>query len=187
MALGAALLAAEGGFKVGVVSLEMSRYQLGQRLHGMKDNLGIHALRTGRITQDGWWQLAHIAQQVDALPLWVDDSSVMTVEQLCSTATLLQARHDLDLLIVDYLQLLHIPVRKNHRLAVAHASRRLKLLAKELDIPVIVLNQLSRNCGSRDNKRPMWLGNLQVMGSCRLQHLLDAFGERGQSGRPPLP
>lgn len=155
LALGAALAAAEGGFKVGVVSLEMSRHQLGQRLHGMKGSLDVHALRTGRISPDGWRQLAHVAQQVGALSLWIDDSSVMTVEQLCSKAKLLQARHGLDLLIVDYLQLVHMPARENHQLAVAHASRRLKLLAKELAIPVIVLSQLSRECEKRENKRPM--------------------------------
>ncbi|MDH4304817.1 MAG: replicative DNA helicase [Nitrospira sp.] len=164
LALGAALAAAENGFKIGVISLEMSRHQLGQRLHGMKGNLDIHALRTGRISPDGWWQLAHVAQQVGALPLWIDDSSLMTVEQLCSKAKLLQARHGLDLLIVDYLQLLHMPARENHQLAVAHASRRLKLLAKELDIPVIVLSQLSRECERRENKRPM-LADLRDSGA----------------------
>lgn len=164
LALGAALSAAEGGVKVGLISLEMSRHQLGQRLHGMKGNLDIHALRTGRISPDGWWQLAHVAQQVGALSLWVDDSSVMTVDQLCSKTKLLQARHGLDLLIIDYLQLLHMPARENHQLAVAHASRRLKLLAKELDIPVIVLSQLSRNCENRDNKRPM-LADLRDSGA----------------------
>jgi len=75
-----------------------------------------------------------------------------------------QARHGLDLLIVDYLQLLHMPARENHQLAVAHASRRLKLLAKELDIPVIVLSQLSRECERRENKRPM-LADLRDSGA----------------------
>ncbi|MGC3975639.1 MAG: replicative DNA helicase [Nitrospira sp.] len=164
LALGAALAAAERGHKVGVVSLEMSRRQLGQRIHGMKGDLDIHALRTGRITSDGWRQLAHVAEQVGALTLWVDDSSVMTVDQLCSKAKLLQARHGLDLLIVDYLQLMHMPTKENHQLAVAHASRRLKLLAKELDIPVIALSQLSRDCERRDNKRPM-LADLRDSGA----------------------
>jgi replicative DNA helicase len=164
LALGSAVAAAERGFKVGVVSLEMSRQQLGQRIHGMKGNLDIHALRTGRLTSDGWWQFAHIAEQVSALPLWVDDSPVVTVDQLCTKAKLLQARQGLDLLIVDYLQLLHMPTRDNHQLAVAHTSRRLKLLAKELDIPVIVLSQLSRECERRDNKRPM-LADLRDSGA----------------------
>ncbi len=164
LALGAAVAAAERGCKVGLVSLEMSRHQLGQRLHGMKGNLDIHTLRTGRITSEGWWQLAHVAQQVGALPLWVDDSSVMTVDQLCSKAKLLQARHGLDLLIVDYLQLMHMPARESHQLAVAHASRRLKLLAKELDMPVIALSQLSRECERREKKQPM-LADLRDSGA----------------------
>jgi replicative DNA helicase len=164
LALGSAVAAAERGFKVGVVSLEMSRHQLGQRIHGMKGDLDIHALRTGRITSDGWWQLAHVAQQVGTLPLWVDDSSVITVDQLCSKAKLLQARHGLDLLIVDYLQLMHMPARESHQLAVAHASRRLKLLAKELDIPVIALSQLSRECERREKKQPM-LADLRDSGA----------------------
>lgn len=164
LALGSAVTAAEHGFKVGLVSLEMSRHQLGQRLHGMKGSLDVHALRTGRLTQDGWWQLANAAEQVGALPLWVDDSSVMTVDQLCTKAKLLQARHGLDLLILDYLQLLHMPSRESHQLAVAHASRRLKLLAKELDIPVLALSQLSRECQKREDKRPL-LADLRDSGA----------------------
>ena len=164
LALGSAVAAAEQGWKVGLVSLEMSRHQLGQRLHGMKGSLDIQALRTGRITQDGWWQLAHVAEHVGTLPLWVDDSAVMTVDQLCTKAKLLQARHGLDLLILDYLQLLHMPSRESHQLAVAHASRRLKLLAKELNIPVLALSQLSRECEKREDKRPL-LADLRDSGA----------------------
>ncbi len=164
LALGAAIAAAEHGFKVGIVSLEMSRQQLGQRIHGMKGNLDVHALRTGRLFHEGWWQLAHVAEQVGKLPLWVDDSPLVTVEQLCAKAKLLQARQGLDLLIVDYLQLLHMPSREGHQLAVAHASRRLKLLAKELDIPVIVLSQLSRECERREKKQPV-LADLRDSGA----------------------
>jgi replicative DNA helicase len=164
LALGTALAAAEQGFRVGIVSIEMSQLQLGQRLHGMKGSIDIHALRTGALNQDGWWVLAHTAQQFESLPLWVDDASVLTVDQLAARARQLQIRSGLDLLIVDYLQLLQFSKAENRQQAVADASRRLKLLAKELSIPVLALSQLSRACEQRDNRRPM-LADLRDSGA----------------------
>lgn len=164
-ALGSALAAAKEGYRVGIFSIEMSRLQVGLRLHGMGAPIDVHALKTGSLTSQGWTLFAQITQQIGSLPLWVDDTSVLTVEQIAAKARQLQAKSGLDLLLVDYLQLLQLHHTETRQQDVADASRKLKLLAKELDIPVIVLSQLSRDCEKRPgNHRPM-LADLRDSGS----------------------
>ena len=162
--LSSALAAAQAGFHVGMLSLEMSRLQVGLRLHGMGSPIDVHALKTGTLSQEGWWRFATTAQQFEQLPFWVDDSSVLTVEQVAAKARHLKATNGLDLLILDYLQLLSLSNAETRQQGIADASRRLKLLAKELDIPVLALSQLSRNCENRDDKRPM-LSDLRDSGA----------------------
>jgi replicative DNA helicase len=163
-ALGSALAAAREGYRVGVLSIEMSCRQVGLRLHGMGAPIDVHALKTGLLSPQGWSLLAATAQQFEALPLWVDDSPVLTVEHIAAKARQLQARSGLDLLVVDYLQLLELHDAETRQQGIADASRKLKLLAKELDIPVLVLSQLSRACESRNDKRPM-LSDLRDSGA----------------------
>lgn len=163
-ALGSALAAAKEGHRVGVLSLEMSRRQLGIRLFGMGAPLDVHALKSGSLNSQGWWHLANAAQHLETLPLWIDDSSVVTVEQVAAKARHLKVMAGLDLLVVDYLQLLQLPHTESRQQGVAEASRKLKLLAKELDIPVIVLSQLSRDCEKRPDARPM-LADLRDSGA----------------------
>lgn len=163
-ALGSAVAAAKHGARVGLLSLEMSRKQLGIRLHGMEAPLDVHALRTGRLPHEGWWLLANTASQLEPLSLWIDDSSMLTVEHLTAKARQLHTKHGLDLLVVDYLQLLQISGAETRQQGIADASRRLKLLAKELDIPVLALSQLSRACEQRPDKRPM-LADLRDSGA----------------------
>jgi replicative DNA helicase len=163
-ALGSALAAAREGYRVGVLSIEMSRRQVGLRLHGMGAPIDVHALKTGSLSAQGWWLLANTAQQFESLPLWIDDSSVLTVEQIAAKARHLQARSGLDLLVVDYLQLLQLHDAETRQQGIADASRKLKLLAKELDIPILVLSQLSRACEQRPNHRPI-LSDLRDSGS----------------------
>lgn len=162
--LGSALAAAQAGFHVGVLSIEMSALQVGLRIHGMGASLDVHALRTGSLTHEGWRQFAHTAQQLEPLHLWVDDSSVLTVEQVAAKSRRLKATKGLDLLIVDYLQLLSLSNAETRQQGIADATRRLKLLAKELDVPVLALSQLSRDCEKRDDKRPM-LADLRDSGA----------------------
>jgi replicative DNA helicase len=163
-ALGSALAAATAGHRVGFISIEMSRQQVGLRLHSMGAPIDVHALRTGSLSPQGWTMLAATAQRFESLPFWIDDSCVLTVEQIAAKARQLQATHGLDLLIVDYLQLVHMDRADNRTQGVTEASRQLKLLAKELDIPVLVLSQLSRNCEQRPDKRPL-LSDLRDSGS----------------------
>lgn len=164
LVLGSALATAKEGFHVGVLSIEMSLRQVGLRLHGMGAPIDFHELKTGSLTAQGWALLAATAQEFEALPLWIDDSSVLTVEHIAAKARMLQARSGLDLLVVDYLQLLQFSDAETRQQGVADASRRLKLLAKELDIPVLVLSQLSRDCERRDDKRPV-LADLRDSGA----------------------
>lgn len=163
-ALGSAVAAAKHGSRVGLLSLEMSRRQLGIRLHGMEAPLDVHALRTGHLAPEGWWRLANTASQLEPLTLWIDDSSLLTVEHIMAKARQLHLKHGLDLLVVDYLQLLQLHDAETRQQGIADASRKLKLLAKELDIPVLVLSQLSRNCEQRDDKRPV-LADLRDSGA----------------------
>ena len=163
-ALGSALAAAREGYHVGVLSIEMSNRQVGLRLHGMGAPIDVHALKTGALSPQGWSLLAATSQEFEALPFWIDDSSVLTVEHIAAKARQLQARNGLDLLVVDYLQLLQLHDAETRQQGVADASRKLKLLAKELDIPVIVLSQLSRACEQRPDKRPM-LSDLRDSGA----------------------
>lgn len=163
-ALGSAVAAAKHGSRVGLLSLEMSRRQLGIRLHGMEAPLDVHALRTGHLAPEGWWRLANTASQLEPLTLWIDDSSLLTVEHIMAKARQLHLKHGLDLLVVDYLQLLQLHDAETRQQGIADASRKLKLLAKELDIPVLVLSQLSRACEGRDDKRPM-LADLRDSGA----------------------
>lgn len=164
-ACGSVLAAAREGYRVGVLSMEMACRQVGLRLHGMAGSIDMHALKTGTLTAEGWSLLAATAQQLESLPVWIDDSGTLTVEHLAAKARQLQARHGLDLLVVDYLGLLQFEGSDTVQQGIADASRKLKLLAKELDIPVIVLSQLSRECDKRiGNHRPM-LSDLRDSGA----------------------
>ncbi len=164
LALGSALAAARAGFKVGLFSLEMPRLQIGLRLHGMGAPLDLHALKTGTLTPQGWWMFAETTQRLAGLPMWINEVSDLTIERLASQARQLQASQGLDLLIVDYLQLLRVSERESRQQGIAEASRRLKVLAKELNVPVLVLSQLSRACEQRTDRRPI-LADLRDSGA----------------------
>jgi replicative DNA helicase len=153
-ALGSALAAARAGYRVGFLSLEMSRLQLGLRLHGMGAPIDVHALKAGSLSPEGWRLFASTGQQFESLPFWVDDSSMVTIEKVAAKARHLRAINGLDLLMLDYLQLIQLEDAENRQQGIAEASRKLKLLAKELDIPVLVLSQVSRTREQRKNKRP---------------------------------
>jgi replicative DNA helicase len=153
-ALGSALAAARAGYRVGFLSLEMSSLQLGLRLHGMGAPIDVHALKAGSLSPEGWRLFAATGQQFESLPFWVDDSSMVTVEQVAAKARHLRATNGLDLLMVDYLQLLQLADAENRQQGIAEASRKLKLLAKDLEVPVLVLSQVSRTREQRKDKRP---------------------------------
>lgn len=158
--LNLALNAAErGGVAVGVFSLEMSRHQLATRLLVSKSRVDATRVRTGQLDpHDDWRRLVQAAEELHALPILIDDQPGLTITQLRSKARRLRAEHpNLGLLIIDYLQLMQGTggAKESREQAIANISRGMKILAKELEIPVIALSQLNRSLESRTDKRPM--------------------------------
>jgi replicative DNA helicase len=166
LAAGAALAASRYGAKVGMISLEMSALQLGLRFLSMGAGVNISALRQGRVANSSdWKRLAGASGCFENASIWIDDGAVMTVDQVRAKARQLKIREGLDVLIVDYLQLVDMGSKNQNRAQqVADASRALKVLAKELDITVLGLSQVSRECERRDDKRPT-LSDLRESGA----------------------
>ncbi|MEK7764395.1 MAG: replicative DNA helicase [Nitrospirota bacterium] len=164
LVLGSAYAAAKQGYHVGFFSVEMSRLPIGLRLCGMLASIDIFKLKTGKLNPEEWARLAQAAQAIERTPMWLDDASFLTVEQIAAKARHSKATKGLDLLVVDYLQLLLSQKAETRQQGIADTSRKLKLLAKELDIPILVLSQLSRDCERRDDKRPV-LADLRDSGA----------------------
>lgn len=146
-------------------SLEMGKEQLAQRVMASETGIEVNRLRTGNI-QDGEWDTFFKAQQVMAsYPIAIDDTATLTPAQMRSKAIRHQARYGLDLVIVDYLQLMASDRREQNRhQEISLISRGCKTLARELNIPVIALSQLSREVEHRKDKRPM-LSDLRESGA----------------------
>lgn len=166
LALGTGLAAALQGKVVGLFSLEMSRVEIAKRLLAMAGtDLSVSGLDYGYVAPAGWTQLAEGAGLLSELPFFVADKAYMTIDELRRLAFGLQRQSGLDVLILDYLQLLETEGRAEYRVASWTAiSRKLKVLAKELAIPIVVLSQLSRECERRVDKRPM-LSDLRESGA----------------------
>ena len=150
---------------VGVFSLEMGREQLLQRLLATHTGIDLQKLRTGRITTSELQLLMDAMGQLSAAPIYIDDTPGLTVNEVRSKARRLQAEHGLDLLIIDYLQLMAGSGRRNDNRVqeVSEISRSLKGLARELDIPVLALSQLSRAVEGRTSHVPV-LADLRESG-----------------------
>tara|TARA_Y100001970_G_scaffold54312_1_gene68844 strand:- start:217 stop:1575 length:1359 start_codon:yes stop_codon:yes gene_type:complete len=142
--------------KVGIFSLEMSNQQLAQRLITAEARVDSHLVRTGRLPKTEWKNLASAANSLHKAPIYIDDSASLNILELRAKARKLKSEKDIDLLIVDYLQLLNQDGRSESRQQeISFISRSLKALAKELDIPIIALSQLSRAVESRSEHRPI--------------------------------
>jgi len=122
-------------------------------------------MRTGQMSDDDWTRLARRMSEVADAPLYIDDSPNMSLMEIRAKCRRLKQRHDLKLVIIDYLQLMSSARRvENRQQEVAEMSRSLKLLAKELDVPVVALSQLNRGPEQRQDKKPM-LSDLRESGS----------------------
>ena len=155
------------GGKVAFFSLEMSKEQLMQRMLCAEGGIDATKLRTGQLDTQAWNKLVHVADTLSRAPIYIDDTAGITVMELRSKARRLKAEHGLDLIIIDYLQLMQGRPSKNadnRQQEISEISRSLKALARELDVPVIALSQLSRSVESRQIKRPM-LSDLRESGS----------------------
>lgn len=152
---------------VAFFSLEMSKEQLVQRLLCSEGRIDSQRLRVGELEEKEWGDLIDTANRLSAAPLYIDDTPGITVMELRSKARRLKAEHGLSLIVIDYLQLMQGRGNKsgdNRQQEISEISRSLKALARELNVPVIALSQLSRSVESRQIKRPM-LSDLRESGS----------------------
>jgi len=147
-------------------SLEMSADQLATRILAEQSGISSEALRMGKISRDDFQRLSFASQRLAELPLYIDDTPALTIAALRTRARRLKRRHDIGLVVVDYLQLLQGSGRAtdNRVNEISEISRGLKTLAKELQVPVIALSQLSRAVEQREDKRPQ-LSDLRESGS----------------------
>ncbi len=154
------------GSPVAFFSLEMSADQLATRILAEQAEISSEALRSGKMSRDDFQKLSFASQRLAELPLYIDDTPALTIAALRTRARRLKRRHDIGLIIVDYLQLLQGSGRGNDNRVneISEISRGLKTLAKELSVPVIALSQLSRAVEQREDKRPM-LSDLRESGS----------------------
>ena len=156
--------AVDGGV-VGFYSLEMSAEQLAARILSEASEVPSEQIRRGDMTETEFRRFVEAAKQLEACPLYIDDTPALPISQLAARARRLKRTHGLDVLIVDYLQLVRPASAKDSRVnEVSEITQGLKAIAKELDIPVIALSQLSRQVENRDDKRPQ-LSDLRESGS----------------------
>src|SRR6266508_804072 len=148
-----------------VFSLEMSTTELVQRLMCAECSVDMQRLRTGRMEDSDWTRLTRSLGKLAEAPLFIDDSAALTMMELRAKCRRLKQRHGLGLVIVDYLQLMQPSKRvESRQQEVSEISRALKLLAKELAVPVIAISQLSRQTEARSDKKPM-LSDLRESGA----------------------
>jgi replicative DNA helicase len=146
-------------------SLEMGRNEITMRLLSAEARVPLHSMRTGQMGEEDWTRLARRMSEVVDAPLFIDDSPNMSLMEIRAKCRRLRQRHGLKLVIIDYLQLMSSPRRvENRQQEVSDMSRSLKLLAKELDVPVIAISQLNRGPEQRNDKRPL-LSDLRESGS----------------------
>jgi replicative DNA helicase len=152
------------GLPTVVFSLEMGRNEITMRLLSAEARVPMHIMRTGQMSDDDWGRLAKRMSEVADAPLFIDDSPNMSLMEIRAKCRRLKQRHDLKLVIIDYLQLMSSPKRTESRQQeVSEMSRSLKLLAKELQVPVVALSQLNRGPEQRQDKKPM-LSDLRESG-----------------------
>ncbi|MDQ2088365.1 replicative DNA helicase [Marimonas arenosa] len=154
--------AIDGGV-VGFFSLEMSAEQLAGRILAEASEISSHKIRQGDLDESEFRRFVDAAKALESCPLYIDDTAAIPIAQLAARARRLKRTHGLDLLIVDYLQLVR-GTSDNRVQEIGEISMGLKAIAKELEIPVVALSQLSRQVESRDDKRPQ-LSDLRESGS----------------------
>jgi replicative DNA helicase len=139
-----------------VFSLEMGRNEVAMRINSAEARVGLHHMRLGTMTEDDWSRLARRMPDIQAAPLYIDDSPNITINYIRSRARKRKAKTGLSLIVVDYIQLMESDTRsENRQQEVSKISRNLKLLAKELEVPVIALSQLNRGPEQRTDKKPV--------------------------------
>jgi len=171
--------AVQGGV-VGFYSLEMSSEQLAARILSEAAEIESQRIRSGDMAEDEFRRLVEAAKTLESCPLYIDDTAALPISQLAARARRLKRTHGLDVLIVDYLQLVRPASAKDSRVnEVTEITQGLKAIAKELNIPVIALSQLSRQVENREDKRPQ-LSDLRESGSIEQDADVVMFVYRGE-------
>ena len=146
-------------------SLEMSKSEITMRLLSAEAKIPLNHIRKGPMSEDDWNKLGPKMSQVSGAPMFIDDSPNMTMMEIRAKARRLKQRHDLRLIVIDYLQLMTSGKKvESRQVEVSEFSRQIKLLAKELEVPIIALSQLNRGPEQRSDKRPM-MSDLRESGS----------------------
>jgi len=148
-----------------IFSLEMSKHEITMRLLSAEAKVPLHHMRAGSLSDEDWSKLARRMGEIADAPLYIDDSPNMTMMEIRAKARRLKQRNDLKLIVIDYLQLMTSGKKvESRQQEVSEFSRALKLLAKELELPVIAMSQLNRGSEQRQDKKPM-LSDLRESGS----------------------
>src|ERR1700761_7721146 len=177
-----------------IFSLEMSKSEIVMRLLSAEAKIKLADMRSGRMSDDDWTRLARRMSEISEAPLYIDDSPNLTMMEIRAKARRLRQRADLRLIVVDYLQLMTSGKKvESRQVEVSEFSRHLKLLAKELEVPVIAISQLNRGPEQRTDKKPM-LSDLRESGCLTANtRILRAdtgaevtFGELMRTGERPL-
>lgn len=155
----------KSGLTSAIFSLEMARNEIVMRLLSAEAQVPLHHMRSGSMSDQEWTRLAQKMSAVSDAPLFIDDSPNLTMMEIRAKCRRLKQRHDLRLVVIDYLQLMTSGRKvESRQQEVSEFSRSLKLLAKELELPVIAISQLNRGPEQRQDKRPM-LADLRESGS----------------------
>ena len=148
-----------------IFSLEMSQLEITMRLLSAEASIPLSHIRGGRMSEQDWQRVSTKMGQVSEAPMYIDDSPNLTMMEIRAKARRLKQRHDLRLVVIDYIQLMTSGKKvESRQLEVSEFSRQLKLLAKELDVPVVALSQLNRGPEQRTDKKPL-LSDLRESGS----------------------
>jgi replicative DNA helicase len=148
-----------------IFSLEMSRSEITMRLLSAEGKIPLNHIRNGPMSDDDWSKLARKMGEVSSAPMFIDDSPNMTMMEIRAKARRLKQRHDLKLIVIDYLQLMTSGRKvESRQVEVSEFSRQIKLLAKELGVPIVALAQLNRGSEARADKKPM-ISDLRESGS----------------------
>jgi len=169
----------------------MTQLEITMRLLSAEATIPLSHIRGGKMSEQDWQRVSTKMGQVSDAPMYIDDSPNLTMVEIRAKARRLKQRHNLQLVVIDYIQLMTSGKKvESRQLEVSEFSRQLKLLAKELDVPVVALSQLNRGPEQRTDKRPM-LSDLRESGSLEqdadiviLLHRPDLYDKNGESGRP---
>lgn len=180
--------AIRAGIPVAVFNLEMSREQLTNRIICSESLVGSQKLRDGTLDANDWMKIGENIARIGQAPIYIDDTSSLTVAEIRAKCRRLKQRHGLGLIVIDYLQLMQGRQSRseNRQQEVSEISRSLKILAKELDVPVMTLSQLARGPEARTNKRPM-LSDLRESGAIEQDADIVMFLYRDEYYNPDTP